>query len=143
MRADLPAHERPALLVTQDLRRNVAYRRGEEPLRVRRVRQQRCHLSSQRLVIPAGRCDERGALVRVAFERRVADVLDTLTVFGIGHGPSPSSSRSNQSFARRQSRLTVSGRHVEHFRRLLHAQATEESELDGSALSQIDFRQCL
>ena len=35
------------------------------------------------------------------------------------------------------------GRHLEHFRRLLHAQATEEPQFDGSALPSVDLRQCL
>ena len=75
-----------------------------------RVRQQRLNLASQRFVVSAGRCHKRGPLLRIPVERSVAEILDTPPALGVGHRCScPSSSRSSQSFASRQSRLTVSG----------------------------------
>ena len=122
----------PLCFVSQDLRRHVAYRRGEEPLRVRRVRQQRLHLPSQRLVVPAGRCHERGALVRRrdrAPRRRgpryAAGIRDRSRGVSFELAQQPE-------FRQAPVALDRVGRHVEHLRRLLHAQATEESQLDDS-----------
>ena len=109
MRTELPARERRAVIGSQDVRRRFANRRFEKPLRCVRVREQRLHLPSQRFVVTACRRHERGALANVADKRSVAQVFDTPPALGVCHRPSPSSSRSNQSFANRQSRLTVSG----------------------------------
>ena len=100
-RPDLPAHQRRPVRLSQDVRRHGPQRRHEKPLRCLRVRQQGFHLVSQRLVAAAGRRHERGPLARLAVQRRVAQLVDTPPPLGVCHRPAPSSSRSNQSFARR------------------------------------------
>ena len=97
------------MLISHDLRRQFPDRRREKALRLLRVREERLHLLPQRFVVAACRRHERGALARVAVERSVAEVFDAPPALGVCHRRSPSSSRSNQSFASRQSRLTVSG----------------------------------
>ena len=132
MDADLPAHERPALLVSQDLRRDVAEWRREEPLRVRRVRQQCLHLPSQRFVISAcrRRRTRRARPQGVRAPRRrgrryAAGTRDRSRTVSFELAQQPELRQAPVAF-------DGVGGHVQHFRRLLHAQAAEESELDGS-----------
>ena len=109
VRSDLAARERPRVLISQDVRGHFFHRRHEKPLRRLRVRQQALHFLSQRRIASACRCHVRRPIVRIALERGVAQIFNPPPSLGVGHVPSPSSSRSNQSFASRQSRLMVSG----------------------------------
>src|SRR5439155_8068998 len=105
---DLAPDECRPFLVRQDLRRHGAHRCREKAFRFRCVHQQRFHVASQRLVSFARGRHERRPFTRIAVERGVADLVDAPPVICLRHGSSPSSSRSSHSFARRQSRLTVS-----------------------------------
>jgi hypothetical protein len=111
VRTDLPAHERRSVLSGQDVRRHFSDRGLEKTLRPLRMRQQCLDLRSQRIVRSAGRRHERGPLARIPVERSVAQLLDSPPALGVRHRPSPSSSRSSQSFASRQSRLTCRAKH--------------------------------
>src|SRR5512134_1144266 len=77
VRTDLPPHERFPGVVSHDLRRQFSHRRRKKALRLLRVRKQRLHLLSKRIVVAAGRRDKRGSLALVAVERSVAKMLDT------------------------------------------------------------------
>ena len=98
---------RRAAVVSDDQRRPLADRRFEKPVGVRRLRQQRLDLAPQRSSPPHASARNAGALACVARQRRVIQLLD----------PPPAlrrqscalrrrSSRSSQSFASRQSRMT-------------------------------------
>ena len=109
VRTDLPADERRPGMIGQHARRDVSDRRREKPLRSLRVCEQSLHLLPQPFVRSACSCHERSPLARIVVKRRVAHGFDAPTTIEVFHRASPSSSRSNQSLASRQSRLTVSG----------------------------------
>ena len=62
VRADLASHQRRAGLLSQHTRSDFSYRRREKPLGCLRVRQQRLHLLSQRVVACTGIGHERGPI---------------------------------------------------------------------------------
>ena len=72
------------------------------------VRQKFFNVLTQGCIVAAGGCDEGGAFIAVASERSLADLVDPPPARFVDHCLGPSSSRSSQSFPRRQSRFTVS-----------------------------------
>ena len=99
------------------------------------LRQERLHLAPQRVVARARLAKERGALAVRAVQRRVIDPLEICCQRSGPSAPLRSSSRSSQSFASFQSRITVSGETLQERRRLLDTQAAEEPHLDHAGSS--------
>ncbi len=106
--AQPPAGGQRFAVIVDDLCRDLAERLFEEAVRPVRMRKQRLHLGPECVVVAARGCHERRAIRRRQLERRVADVVNTAPARGVHHGCVPCNARSSQSFARRQSRFTVS-----------------------------------
>ena len=136
---DVAPHERRAL-VGQDVGGHRADRRREKLLRLPRVSEQRVDLLPQGLVVAArARHERRTIALLAAAARRRRRLLPAA-------GAPPQSPRVSFQFAEQpefcQSPVALDGigRHMEHFGRLLHAQSSEEPELDHPGLPQVGGR---
>ena len=143
VRADLPPHrEVPAR--RENGTAIAPIEASRKPSADCALRQERLDLLPQREIVAAGDGDECLPLARIPVECGVARLnFHTTPAHAVCHRSTPSSSRSSQSFASRQSRLTVCGRNVKHLSRLLDAQAAEEPQLNDPALPDVVGSQCL
>ena len=74
--ADLPAAERPACILSHDLRRHLQRRGCEEPLGGAFVREQGFHFPPQGVIATARLCEEPASFVRVLCQGGVIELRD-------------------------------------------------------------------